>query len=185
MDSPIFGYPNKRRCRKMEQEQNQNQDHDLEQNQQEKPVPVFTKSLVIGFVGGVLWGFVGMIAYFLNFSTVSAATFVLRSWFQTDWTSGWIGEFIGILAVGILSLGTAIIYYTMLKKAKGLAPAIMFGVALWFVIFYLFNPVFSAIPEFTDFDSNTIVTTLCIFILYGTFIGYSISYEYEENNQSS
>ncbi|QHE52925.1 YqhR family membrane protein [Pontibacillus sp. HMF3514] len=171
----------------MEQEQNkgEEQNKELEQNQQEQPVPVFSKALVIGFVGGILWSFVGSIAYVLNFSSVSAATFVLRSWIQTDWTSGWIGEFIGILAVGLLSLGTAIIYFSLLKKAKGLAPAILFGVALWFLIFYLFNPVFSAVPEFDQFESDTIVTTLCLFILYGTFVGYSISYEYLENNQSS
>jgi len=166
-------------------EQEHNQDQELEQNQREKPVPVFSKSLVIGFAGGILWSFVGAIAYVLNFSSVSAATFVLRSWIQTDWTSGWLGELIGILAVGLLSLGTAIVYFSLLKKAKGIAPAILFGVALWFIIFYLFNPVFAAVPEFYDFDSNTVVTTLCLFILYGTFVGYSISYEYLENNQSS
>lgn len=169
----------------MEQEQNSKQNEELEQNKQETPVPVVVKALNIGFIGGVLWSLIGAATYFFNFSSVSAASFVVRSWVQTEWSGSWLGELVSILAIGVISIGTALVYYSILKNARGLMPAILFGVGLWFVVFFLFSPVFSAVPEFTQLDSNTIVTSLCLFILYGTFIGYSISYEHLENNQSS
>lgn len=170
----------------MEQEQNEmsKQNPELEQNKQEDPVPVVVKALNIGFVGGILWSLIGAFAYYLNFSSVSAASFVLRSWIQTDWTGKWLGELISIGAIGVISIGTALVYYGLLKRMTGLLPAIVFGVGLWFLVFFLFSPVFSAVPDFNELDSNTIVTSICLFILYGTFIGYSISYEYQENNQN-
>ncbi|WP_337193921.1 YqhR family membrane protein [Pontibacillus yanchengensis] len=164
----------------MEQEQKQVQNEELEQNKTEKPVSSLSKALITGFVGGLLWSFVGVVTYFFNFSSVSAASFIIRSWIQTDWTGSWIGEFLGMVAIGLLSLGVAVIYYGLLRKTHGLFPPILFGVALWFIVMYLFNPIFATVPTVYEMDSNTIVTTLCIYILYGTFIGYSISYDYEQ-----
>lgn len=156
----------------------------LEQDKQEKPVSVLNKSLITGFVGGILWSGLGALSYYFNFSSVSAGTFVLRSWIQTDWSNNWLGEIISILAIGVLSIVSALVYFGLLKKTKGLSPGILFGVALWFIIFFVFRPVFDAVPTFADLDGNTIVTTLCLFILYGTFIGYSISYDFQVNNDN-
>ncbi|WP_345239621.1 YqhR family membrane protein [Pontibacillus salipaludis] len=167
------------------QNEEEKQNPELEQNQKEPPMSVISKSLVTGFVGGVLWSFVGTIAYFFNFSSVSAGSFVIRSFVQNEWSSNWLGELIAILAVGLVSLLIAILYFGLLKNTKGLWPSMAFGVVLWFIVFFLFQPVFSAVPQLGELDSDTIVTSLCLFILYGTFIGYSISYDYQQNNQPS
>ncbi|KGX90895.1 hypothetical protein N781_05875 [Pontibacillus halophilus JSM 076056 = DSM 19796] len=156
----------------------------LEQNKQEKPMSVLSKSLITGFVGGVLWSFLGAIAYYFNFTTISSGSFVLRSFFQTEWTGTWLGELISILVIGLLSLATALIYFSVLKKTKGLWPSILFGVALWLITFFVFQPVFQAVPKVGELDGNTIVTTLCLFILYSVFIGYSISYDYQVESES-
>ncbi|WIF96901.1 MULTISPECIES: YqhR family membrane protein [Pontibacillus] len=168
-----------------QQKQEGKQNPQLEQNQKEKPMSVISKALVTGFIGGVLWSFIGTVAYFFNFSTVSAGSFVIRSFVQNEWSSRWLGELIAILAVGLISLLIAILYFGLLKNTKGLWPSMAFGAALWFIVFFLFQPVFSAVPSLGDLDSDTIVTSLCLFILYGAFIGYSISYDYQQNNQPS
>ncbi|WP_407268355.1 YqhR family membrane protein [Radiobacillus sp. PE A8.2] len=157
------------------------EDKKLEQNKQEKPMSFLSKSLLTGFVGGVLWSFIGVIASYFNFSSVSPATFILRSWLQTDWSDGWLGELIAVTVIGIISIITAIVYYGLLKKYPGIMVSGIYGIALWFIIFYLLQPVFPNVPAMTELDSNTIVTTLCLFLLYGIFIGYSISYEYQDN----
>ncbi|SDK55508.1 YqhR family membrane protein [Sediminibacillus albus] len=155
----------------------------LEQNKQEKAVPFFRKALYTGFVGGVLWSIIGFIAAFLNFTAFTPATFLLRSWLTAAWTDRWMGELLSILMIGLLSIGTAAVYYFLLKKVEGIWPSALFGIALWFLVFYLLQPVFPNVPHMTRLDSNTVVTTICLFLLYGTFIGYSISYNYEDGQR--
>lgn len=56
----------------------------------------------------------------------------------------------------------------------------MYGIVLWVILFYILQPIFPNIPSLHELDKDTIITTLCLFIVYGTFIGYSISYDYHE-----
>jgi hypothetical protein len=42
------------------------------------------------------------------------------------------------------------------------------------------NPIFPGIPPFRKMEFNTLITTACFYVLYGTFIGYTISYEEHE-----
>lgn len=46
--------------------------------------------------------------------------------------------------------------------------------------FYVFNPIFPDVKQVQDLQQSTIVTTFCLYILYGMFVGYSISFEYNE-----
>lgn len=157
----------------------------LEQNKREKPKSLLTKSLLTGFVGGVLWSLLGAIAAYFNFTTVSPATFVLHWWLDTSWSDGWGGEAISILVIGIISILVAMVYYFLFRKMENIWQSAMFGVALWFVVFYLLNPLFHNVESMTELSSNTIVTTICLYLLYGTFIGYSISYEYNDSQAQS
>ncbi|WP_077621602.1 YqhR family membrane protein [Sediminibacillus massiliensis] len=153
----------------------------LEQNKQEKPVSFFGRALFTGFIGGVIWSFFGAVASYFNFASVSPATFILRSWLDADWTGGWRGELLSIFIIGLLSILTAVIFYGLGKNMDGgIWPSAIFGLALWFVIFYLFQPIFPNIPHMTELNSNTVVTTICLYLLYGTFIGYSIAYNYQD-----
>ncbi|MFG6121331.1 YqhR family membrane protein [Thalassobacillus sp. B23F22_16] len=155
----------------------------LEQNQQEKPISIMNKSLLTGFVGGMLWSIFGALSYYFNFTEVSPASFLIRSFWQTGWTSSFLGEVLGIIGVSLISIAGALVYYLALKKTNGIMPGVLYGGAVWGIVFYLLNPIFAAVPALPDMTSDTIVTTICLFVLYGTFIGYSISYEYHDLNQ--
>lgn len=157
----------------------------LEQNQQEKPVSIINKSLLTGFVGGMIWSIFGALSYYFSFTEVSPASFVIRSFWQTSWSSAFLGEVLGIIGVSLVAIMGGLVYYLVLKKTNGIMPGILYGLAIWGVIFYLLNPIFAAVPALPDLTSNTIVTTICLFVLYGTFVGYSISYEYHDLNQPS
>ncbi|HLR40473.1 MAG TPA: YqhR family membrane protein, partial [Virgibacillus sp.] len=74
----------------------------------------------------------------------------------------------------------AFIYYGLLKKVISMWMGVVYGLILWGIIFYILQPVFPTLTPVVDFDKETIVTTLGLFILYGTFIGYSISFDYND-----
>ena len=57
---------------------------------------------------------------------------------------------------------------------------ILFGVVCWLILLLVFSPMFKDLPALTKMSSNSIITSICIFILYGVFIGYSISFDYQE-----
>lgn len=158
-------------------------DKPKEQHQKEAPQTVFTKALAIGFSGGILWSGLGAITYFFHFSEVSAASFLIRSYLQNDWSGTWLAEVLAIVGVGVLSLVSAMIYYFTLKRRSGIWPGAIFGMIVWALVFLVLTPLFPAIPSISEQSSDTWVTTSCLFILYGVFIGYSISYEFQEFNQ--
>ncbi|MCT2537532.1 YqhR family membrane protein [Aquibacillus koreensis] len=150
----------------------------LEQNKQEKPVSLLTKALLTGFVGGVLWSMLGALAAYFNFTSVSPASFILRSWLQTGWSDSWLGQLISIFVIGVISVLLAIVYYGLFRKMKSIWPSAIFGVGLWFIVYFLLQPIFPNVPQMAELSMDTVVTTICLFLLYGIFVGYSISYDY-------
>ncbi len=152
----------------------------LEQNKHETPMTILSRSLLTGFIGGVIWSAFGTVLYFFNFSQVAPKSFVLSSWFHADWIDTWLGNIIAILVIGIISIAVALVYFLLFKKAKSVWMGVAFGIILWGAIFYVLNPIFTTVPSVQKLDIDTIVSSLCAYILYGTFIGYSISYDYHD-----
>ncbi|GAA5415482.1 hypothetical protein Pryu01_00506 [Paraliobacillus ryukyuensis] len=153
-------------------------DQQLEQNKREQPVSIIFKTLMTGFVGGILWSSIGWLMNYFNFTVFSPASFIIRSWLHAKWTSSWLAEIISVVIIGLISLFVALVYYFILRKARGLWPSIIFGLLLWGIVFYVLLPIFPNIKPVQQLNSDTIVTTICLYLLYGIFIGYSISYDY-------
>ncbi|WP_010530961.1 YqhR family membrane protein [Lentibacillus jeotgali] len=156
------------------------QDQRLEQNKQEEPISILSRSLLTGFIGGLLGGFFGVVLYYFNFSEVAPKSYLLRSWLTASWIDGWLGTVLSILMIGVISLLTAFIYFILFKKVNSLWMGVAYGIVLWFIVFYIVQPIFPNIPPLRDLNANTIVSTICLYVLYGTFIGYSISYDYTD-----
>ncbi|MGM7681527.1 YqhR family membrane protein [Cytobacillus sp. Hm23] len=156
----------------------------LEQNQKETPLPLVTKVIVIGLCGGLLWSSISYLAYILNFTELSP-NLVLLPWAIGDWKNQVLGNVIGIIVIGLLSILTALLYYGLFKKYDNLWVGILYGVGLWLLVFYLFNPIFPGLKDMNELSRNTVITTICVYILYGVFIGYSISFEVNELNDQS
>ncbi|MFC0188305.1 YqhR family membrane protein [Fictibacillus aquaticus] len=151
----------------------------LEQNKREEPVSFAGRVAGVGFFGGLLWPLLGYMAYYLNFTKVGPAL-ILAPWAFGDWKNGWLGQVIGIIAIALLSIAVAFAYRYTLARMKGMIPAILFGAALWGLVFFILRPMFPDLEPVSKLGINTISTTLCLYILYGLFIGYSISFEYQE-----
>lgn len=151
----------------------------LEQEQHEKPMSLMGLTIITGFFGGILWSSVSYLAYIFQFTEIRPNV-ILEPWAIGSWKEGWLGTVISIFLIGLLSIGVALIYYLTLRKLTRMYFGIGFGIVLFLLVFFILNPIFPGIPPFTELERNTIVTSICFYILYGAFIGYSISFEESE-----
>lgn len=76
------------------------------------------------------------------------------------------------------------LYRLVLQKINKIWAGVGFGLGLWLIVFYVLNPIFPGLKSVQNLDLNTIITSICLYVLYGTFIGYSISYEYAEQQRN-
>lgn len=139
---------------------------------------VFARTLLTGLIGGAIWGTLGVVMYYFNFTEVNPKKFMLRPWKSVEWLSGWLGDIVTIIILAILSMIVALIYYILFKKVYSIWMGAVYGVIIWAIIFFLVQPLFPGTKQLTQLNKETIISTICLFILYGTFIGYAISYDY-------
>jgi Conserved membrane protein YqhR len=151
----------------------------LEQNQSEKPMSFMGMVILTGFIGGLLWSSIAYLCYYFSFTKLEP-NIIFEPWAAGDWRERWIGIILSILAYGIISIGVALVYYGVLRKFKSMWVGAGYGIVLFFTVFLLLKPLFPSIKSFTAIDYHTLITSLCIYILYGVFIGFSISYEENE-----
>ncbi|SDY55903.1 Conserved membrane protein YqhR [Evansella caseinilytica] len=152
---------------------------EMEQTKKESSMSFNATVALIGFFGGLIWSFVGYIAFYLNFTRVGPAL-ALMPWALGDWKNGWLGQLVGMLFIAVVSIGAAFLYRLIFAKINQPWPGMLYGLILWLIIFGLFRPMFPGLKPLTALDANTIITNICLYIVYGLFIGYSISYEYHE-----
>jgi Conserved membrane protein YqhR len=145
-----------------------------------KSMPFLAMVFWTGLFGGLFWGTLGFFAYFLNFTEISPNV-ILEPWALGNWKHGWLGTLISIIIMGIFSVPAAFIYYAVLKRFKGIWVGLGFGIVLFLLVFFVLNPLFPGMKPFFDLSLDTIITSLCLYIVYGIFIGYSINYEYQNN----
>ncbi|CAG9619238.1 YqhR family membrane protein [Sutcliffiella rhizosphaerae] len=151
----------------------------LEQNEREEPMSFMTKVVVTGFIGGVFWSLIGYCAYSFSFTEISPNV-VLQPWALGNWKEGWLGHIISVILLGLFGIGAALIYSMALKKFNQFWIGIIYGGALWALVFFLLNPMFPSIKTVRELTLDTNVTNICLYILFGVFVGYSISFEHNE-----
>ncbi|MDQ0208979.1 YqhR family membrane protein [Alkalicoccobacillus murimartini] len=154
----------------------------FEQNQTEKPMRFHTKVILIGFFGGLIWSLVALFGYFFNFMHFGPAL-ILMPWALGAWKVTYTGQVVGVVAISLLSIFIAFIYKWLFQKLQSMWAGVGFGALLWVLVFYIFNPFIPGLKAVQNLDLNSIITSLCLFLLYGLFVGYSISYEYQQQNQ--
>ncbi|MBP2240840.1 high-affinity Fe2+/Pb2+ permease [Cytobacillus eiseniae] len=155
------------------------EENQLEQNQREKPMSFITMVILTGLFGGIFWSGLAYFAYVFNLTEIRP-TVILEPWTIGDWKVGWLGTVVSIVLIGVISIVVALIYYVALRKFPSIFVGIGYGIVLFLLVFFVLNPIFPGISPFNELERNTIITSVCFYILYGVFIGYSISYEESE-----
>jgi hypothetical protein len=156
---------------------------DIRKGEKLKEQPMSFMALVIltGFIGGIAFSSLAYLAYIFDFTYISPRV-ILEPWALGDWKKDWLGIVMTILFFGALSIIAALIYYAMLRKFKSMWVGIAYGLILFLLVFFIFNPIFPGIPSFNQLKLNTLITSICLYALFGLFIGYTISYEETEIN---
>ncbi|WP_175487406.1 YqhR family membrane protein [Alteribacillus persepolensis] len=150
----------------------------------EKDWSYHQKVASIGFFGGLFWSCVSYALHYLNFTKYGPAMAMLP-WALPEWKNTYLGHLAGIVFIALLSIAVAFLYRFLFQKFYSIWPGIGFGAGLWILVFYLLQPLFPGVGPVNSLDTNTVVTTLCLFVLYGVFIGYSIGYEHHRLGQES
>ncbi|MDQ0269408.1 YqhR family membrane protein [Cytobacillus purgationiresistens] len=152
---------------------------ELEQNEREKPMSLMTLTVLTGFIGGILWSGVGYLSYVLNFTEISPRV-ILEPWTIGEWKDSWLGTVIAIGLMGVISIVAALIYYVTLRRFTNMWIGAGYGIVIFLLVFFVLNPIFPGISAFSELSRDTIMTSVCLYLLYGIFVGYSISYETNE-----
>ncbi|WP_108670828.1 YqhR family membrane protein [Peribacillus acanthi] len=152
-----------------------------EQDHSEKPNSALFNAILIGFFGGLLFSAIGQFTYYFNFSELGPKI-IVPSWVSENISKGWVSALVSFLIIGVISIIVALVYYVTLRKVNTIFAGVGFGVAIWAVVFFAINPFLDKMDKVGKMETNTLITTFCLYLLYGAFIGYSISYdEYERN----
>ncbi|HIS29652.1 MAG TPA: hypothetical protein IAA78_09350 [Candidatus Avamphibacillus intestinigallinarum] len=149
----------------------------MEQNQNE----VLKRSLLTGWLGGLFWALIAMIMSYLNFIELHPRHLFLRPYLNIHrWTDSWQGDLLVVGMLSVVSIFIAVIYYFIFKSIRSSWVGFAYGVMLWLLLMFVYIPMITSLPHFGDLHKETYIGTFCLFILYGLFIGFSISYDYED-----
>lgn len=153
-----------------------------DQSKQEKPFSQKANVALIGFIGGLFWSAVGMLAYYFSFTEIGPKV-ILSGWASNRWEDGVLGFAVTLVLCGLISILAAFVYYALLRKVSKLLICMLFGVGLWAIVHIALIPFFPSFMTVRDMNVDTLVTTLCLYILYGVFIGISISFDESERKR--
>ncbi len=157
----------------MSQQQEQNKPNDLKHRK-------IRMAISVGLGAGVIWGIVGFLAYYLQFTDVGTSIYA-KPVLNPEYVNTWKGHLIGVLFFVLFTLIAAFIYVFTLTRFKGPIAGIIYGVFLWALLFFAMNPLFHLTNPVKELGWNTNSVMISLYVLIGLFIGYSLSAEF--NNQ--
>lgn len=140
------------------------------------------KVIEIGLFGGLFWGGIWYFLHIFSF-TVAGPNYFLLPFAFGGWKEGMWGNIVGIICMAILSILVAFLYLVAFKKFEGVVPGILYGVGLWMILFLAIGSFAPVIKSAMEMPRETVITTICIFILYGVFIAYSVAFEANNVNE--
>lgn len=133
----------------------------------------------LGFFAGLLWGAVRWFCYTFHFTKVLPG-FIADMFYTSDYLRTMPGQFVGWAYFIAFSIIASLLYTFLLKKAKGPWPGIVYGLLWWGIIFLWIGPPFGMTLPIQLLGWNTFWTELCLFLLWGIFIGYTVAIEFND-----
>lgn len=146
---------------------------------QQKHTNPLTFCLSLGFFAGLIWGVMRGIAYWFQFTKV-LPSFLAEPFFRTSFLKSMWGYWVGIGFFIAFSMLCALLYYALFGRIGGPFMGVIYGLLWWVAIFGFVGPMMRFTPSLTTIGWNSLFTELCIFLLWGIFIGYSIAFEFTD-----
>ncbi|MDP5275683.1 YqhR family membrane protein [Chengkuizengella axinellae] len=145
--------------------------------QNKKRTNRFTFALNLGFFAGFIWGLVHQAFYYLTFTKISSS-FLAEPFFKHKFIDSWPGFFTGLLFFILFSIICAFIYTLLFSKVKGAWLGIVYGLFWWANLYLWIGPMTGMMKWINNMDINSIISGVCLFILWGIFIGYTVAIEF-------
>jgi cation transport ATPase len=141
--------------------------------------PLVPFALELGFFAGLIWGLLRWLFYTLHF-TVVAPGFLAEPFFKHSFMNTTAGHLVGLLFFIALSVVASLVYTFMFRKWKGPMPGIVYGLVWWVIFFVLTGPKLGMMNPLHRLTWDSIYTEICVFVLWGLFIGYTVAVEYTD-----
>ncbi|MCR8642433.1 YqhR family membrane protein [Paenibacillus sp. N1-5-1-14] len=139
-------------------------------------------ALYIGFFAGLIWGLVKIVEYYFKFTDIVPG-YMVDPFLPHKFLMQWKGFLVGLGSFIIFSIIASFVYMLIASKLIGPWPGLVFGALVWCLVYLMIAPMSKMIEHsIWKYGLTTIITEICLFLLWGLFIGYSISFEY--NNES-
>lgn len=135
-------------------------------------------AIYIGFFSGLFWSCVRMISYYCNFTT-EPVSFLIRGWLREEQIVTGFGQTLGSLSFILFSIAASIIYMWFFRNLQGAWPGLWYGLGWWGILFGI-GPIIGFTNIQTGVGFTLALTDLCLFVLWGLFIGYSIAFEFTD-----
>ncbi|MFD0958693.1 YqhR family membrane protein [Paenibacillus chungangensis] len=136
-------------------------------------------ALQIGFFGGLIWGGLRWLFYEMKFTKVLPGflgePFLLTSFLRSPW-----GLVIGIGLYILFSIAAAFLYMILFSKLRGPWPGMLYGLCWWGLLFLVIGPMLGMMKPVTEIGWDSLFSELCVSLLWGLFIGYSIAFEFTD-----
>lgn len=139
----------------------------------------FLFALELGFYAGFIWGGIRWIFYYLHFSSILPG-FLIEPFFKHSFLKSTAGQLAGWLSFIALSIVASLIFVYLFRKAKGPWPGIAYGVIWWVVLFIVLVPFLHMTLPIKRLTWDTNISEICLFLLWGLFIGYTTAEEYTD-----
>ena len=136
-------------------------------------------ALQVGFFAGLIWGLAGVVLHFFGFSEVKPASWA-GPWLNKSAASSWVGALSGLAVYTVISILASLVYAAVLRKAKGPWPGILYGLFWYLLLFFGIGHALGLLPAWNRMEMHSHVSELCRFLLWGAFIGYSITFEFTD-----
>lgn len=144
-----------------------------------KPTNRWSYAVKLGFFAGMLWGGIRIVFYFFEFSKILPA-FLIEPFFKKEFMKTWSGHMVGWGVFIGFSIFAALLYAVVCHKLKGPWPGISYGVLWWGMIYLAIGPLAGMVKRIDLLDLVTILSELCLFTLWGVFIGYTLTVEFTD-----
>ncbi|WP_284640518.1 YqhR family membrane protein [Paenibacillus silviterrae] len=136
-------------------------------------------AIYVGFFAGIFWGGLKMLENYLHFTSLSPG-FLVEPFFKHSFLMSTGGYVLGWLFFILFSVAAALVYALFFRKVKGPWIGMAYGLAWWGLIYLLVGPVTGMNQPIGIIEINTLITDACLFLVWGLFIGYTITVEFTD-----
>lgn len=144
---------------------------------EKKPKDTFlAQALLVGLIASIISIGLGLFFHTFHFIPFHLLAWTKQYFVATNYLGTFIIYGLVLVMIGIVSMLLAFIYAVFLRKKKHWIYGAVYGVLLWGLFYLLLPFLMKDMITIFVYEIHVTITSLSFFLLYGVFVGYSISF---------